>query len=81
MKKPKLLVKHLKNLKGMKFMKRLMIDQSFNDYFFHEKSQITLVRVLRWYGDPRNQYVYWTCPELGGGNAGIGYWLKKAKYR
>lgn len=76
-KKQRVSQKKLKNLRNMLFVKRVVDDDGIHDHFFHEIGQITLVRSM-WRAS-WGTYVNWSCPELGGGNCGIGYWLSQAK--
>jgi len=78
--------KVLRNLKNMRFVERRIVVESgeIRDYYFHEIEQITLRRDMHFWersNGERTHYVHWTCEELGGGNAGIGYWLAKARDR
>jgi hypothetical protein len=72
--------KVLKSFKNMRFVERRIVvgTGEIRDYFFHEIGQITLRRNLHYWSNGET-YVNWTCDELGGGNAGISYWLLKAK--
>ena len=72
--------KVLKNLKNMRFIERRIVVETgeIRDYYFHEIEQITLRRDMYFWLNGEHS-VHWTCEELGGGNAGIGYWLAKAK--
>lgn len=82
MKKEKLSKKKLKNLRNMLFVKRTYYKSEFTtqikDYFYHTIKQITLVRRLTNYGD-NESFLYWECPELGGGTAGLKYWVNLEK--
>lgn len=88
MKREKTIVspKVLKNLKNMTFIERRIVVATgeIRDYFFHSIGQITLRRSIRYWersDGTKEHYVEWTCEELGGGNADIGYWLEKARQR
>ena len=82
--KEKLSRKKIKNLKNMLFIKRTHTYESYHsitevcDYFFHTVKQVTVIRKLIEYSGCK-PFVHWTCPELGGGNAGLGYWLNMEK--
>jgi len=79
----------------MTFVKRVRtIDKHINgtipwqnivieDYFFHIEAQITIVRefhVIKERDRKIGQWVRWTCPEFGGGYAGLSYWLYIARH-
>lgn len=74
--------KRLRNLRHMTFQFREVnqAGDTFRDHFRHDKAQITLVRQTHQY-DNGDVFVNWYCVELGGGNAGIGYWLRLAERR
>ncbi len=78
--------KKLKSGKNMEFLGRYECVgelpkgwRSFRDDYRH-RDGLTLSRTTTVY-DEGKMYVNWTCEELGGGNAGIGYWLKMAAAR
>ena len=73
--------KRLPDLKNMNFQFREinLEKDEFRDYYKHTKAQITLIRYTATFDD--RVYVHWECPELGGGNAGLQYWLNIAKQR
>jgi len=49
------------------------------DIYYHAIAQVKLIRCTHTRKDkPNDLYVNWTCPELGGGNASLSYWLQKA---
>jgi hypothetical protein len=82
--------KKLKDLPGLEFIKRETQDlpdgltgkrDSIRDYFLHRLSQFTFIRVMNRYWNldgTISSYVWWSCEELGGGHANMGYWMRLA---
>lgn len=89
-KRRRLSPKKLKSPRGLEFIKREVQElpdgltgkrDTIRDYFLHRLSKFTLIRVMNRYWNldgSVSSYVGWTCDDLGGGNANMGFWMQRA---